>query len=95
MMETIRVKEIDGIYSCDISISKEEWLKLLKNIKMPDEYRDVLLRFYYMPEHRGSCTAVSNVMGSEGTKPIPGRTPKWEILFLDYSYVQREGLAQR
>ena len=63
MIETIQVKEIDGIYSCDIGISKEEWLELLKNTKMPDEYRDALLRFYYMPEHRGSCTAVSNAIG--------------------------------
>lgn len=63
MIETIHVKEIDGIYSCDIGISKEEWLELLKNTKMPDEYRDALLRFYFMPEHRGSCTAVSNAIG--------------------------------
>ena len=63
MMETIQVKEIDGVYSCDVGISKEEWLILLKDTNMPDEYRDALLRFYYMPEHRGSCTAVSNALG--------------------------------
>ena len=62
-METIRVKEIDGVYSCDVGITKQEWVELLKNTKMPDEYREALLRFYYMPGKRGSCTAVSNAKG--------------------------------
>lgn len=62
-METIRVKEIDGVYSCDVGITKQEWVELLKNTKMPDEYREALLRFYYMPGQRGSCTAVSNAKG--------------------------------
>lgn len=68
MMETIRVKEIDGVYSCDIGISKETWLELLKDTNMPDGYRDVLLRFYYYPAHRGTCTAVSNMMGGNAQK---------------------------
>jgi len=68
MMETIRVKEIDGVYSCDIGISKETWLELLKDTNMPDGYRDALLRFYYYPAHRGTCTAVSNMMGGNAQK---------------------------
>lgn len=67
-METIRVKEIDGVYSCDIGISKETWLELLKDTNMPDGYRDALLRFYYYPAHRGTCTAVSNMMGGNAQK---------------------------
>lgn len=63
MLETIHVKDIEGVYSCDVGITKEEWLEMLKDTNMPDEYRDALLRFYYMPEHRGSCTAVSNAIG--------------------------------
>lgn len=62
-MKTIHVEQNGNVYSCDIGISKEEWLELLKNAKMPDEYRDTLLRFYYMPDHRGTCTAVSNAIG--------------------------------
>ena len=65
MLETIHVKEIEGVYSCDVGITKEEWLEMLKDTNMPDEYRDALLRFYYMPEHRGSCTAVSNAIGGD------------------------------
>ncbi len=65
MLETIHVKDIEGVYSCDVGITKEEWLEMLKDTNMPDEYRDALLRFYYMPEHRGSCTAVSNAIGGD------------------------------
>lgn len=65
MIETILVKEIEGVYSCDVSISKEEWLEMLKDTNMPEKYRDALLRFYYMPKHRGSCTAVSNAIGGD------------------------------
>lgn len=65
MIETIQVKEIDGVYSCDIGISKEEWLNMLQEQSMPDKYKDALLRFYYMPEHRGTCTTVSNEIGGD------------------------------
>ena len=70
MIETIQVKEIDGVYSCDIGIRKEEWLNLLKNTNMPDEYRDALLRFYYMPEHRGSCFEHPRNKESRGHKSL-------------------------
>lgn len=63
MIETIQVQQNGDVYFCNMGISKDEWLELLKDTNMPDEYRDALLRFYYMPEHRGSCTAVSNVIG--------------------------------
>ena len=32
---------------------------------MPDEYREALLRFYYMPNHKGTCTAVCNEIGGD------------------------------
>ena len=62
-MEIIEVKQQGGIYSCDIGITKEEWLEILQDDKMPVVYKETLLRFYYYPAHRGSCTAVSNTMG--------------------------------
>ncbi len=62
-MQTIQVQQADGVYSCDIGIHKEEWLEILKDKNLPDKYRDALLRFYYMPKHRGSCTAVSKEIG--------------------------------
>lgn len=63
-MQTIQLQQNGDVYSCDIDISKEEWLELLQDKSMPDEYRDALLRFYYMPGHRGTCTAVSNEIGT-------------------------------
>lgn len=64
-MQTIQLQQSGDVYSCDIDISKEEWLELLQDKVMPDEYRDALLRFYYMPGHRGTCTAVSNEVGGD------------------------------
>lgn len=62
-MQTIQVEYKDGYYSCDIGISKDEWLEILKDNNTSDNFKDALLRFYYMPGHRGSCTAVSKKLG--------------------------------
>ncbi len=63
-METIQVQQHGDVFSCDIGISKEEWLEILQDKSLPENFKDALLRFYYMPKHRGTCTAVSNKMGS-------------------------------
>ena len=67
-MKTIQVIEHNGIYSCDIGISKEEWLAILRAEHFPDDYRITLLKFYYTPSHRGSCTVVGNAYGENAQK---------------------------
>ena len=67
-METIQVQLHGDIYSCDIGISKEEWMELLKDDKTPQTYKETVLQFYYYPAHRGSCTAVGNTMGGNAQK---------------------------
>lgn len=67
-METIQVQLHGDVYSCDIGISKEEWLEILKDDKTPQTYKETVLQFYYYPAHRGSCTAVSNTMGGNAQK---------------------------
>ena len=62
-MRTIQVQNTNGVYSCDIGVTKEEWLEILKDTGTSENFKDALLRFYYMPGHRGSCTAVGNKMG--------------------------------
>ena len=62
-MQIIQVQQTGDVYSCDIGISKEEWLKILQDSETSDNFKDALLRFYYMPGHKGSCTAVSNTIG--------------------------------
>ena len=62
-METIQVQQHGDMFSCNINISKEEWLEILQDDKTLEAYKETLLRFYYMPEHRGSCVAVSKKMG--------------------------------
>ena len=64
-MQIIQLQQNGDVYSCDIVIRKKEWLEFLQDRGMPDEYRDALLRFYYMPGHRGTCTAVSNEIGGD------------------------------
>ena len=62
-MNKIDIIQNGDVYSCEIGISREEWLSLLKDDNMPIQYKEALVKFYYMPEHRGSCTAVSSKMG--------------------------------
>lgn len=62
-MQTIQVQNNYGIYSCDIGISKEEWLEILKDANTRQSFKEALYRFYYMPQHKGTCTAVSSHIG--------------------------------
>lgn len=62
-MQTIQLQQNGDVYSCNIDISKEEWLEILKDENTPQSYKETMLQFYYYPAHRGSCTAVSNTMG--------------------------------
>lgn len=62
-MDIIHVKEHDGVFSCDIDISKDEWLAMLQDKNLKTGTIETLLRFYYMPGHHGSCAAVSKKMG--------------------------------
>lgn len=67
-MEIIQVHQNGGVYSCDIGITKEEWFNMLQDDTMPVTFKETLLKFYYYPSHRGSCTAVSNAMGGNPQK---------------------------
>lgn len=63
MMKKIEIIQNGDVYSCDVGISKDEWLALLKDDNMPVQYKEALVKFFYMPEHHGSCTAVCNTIG--------------------------------
>ena len=67
-METIQVQQNGDVFSCDIGINKEEWLEILKDDKTPQSYKETVLRFFYYPGHRGTCTAVSNELGGNAQK---------------------------
>jgi len=67
-IQTIQVHQDGDVYSCDIGISKEEWLEILQDEKTPQAYKETVLRFYYYPGHRGTCTAVSNSLGGNAQK---------------------------
>ena len=76
-MQIIQVQNNNGIYSCDVGISKDEWLEILKDVKTPEAYKATILKFFYMPNHRGTCKIVAERTGD-----------KWQSIS---SYVTRFG----
>lgn len=53
-----------GCYYCDIPITKEQWIEVLRdrNITTPERMR-VLLSLYFMPEHKASCIQLAEKYG--------------------------------
>lgn len=47
LLETIK----DGYYHVDSPLTKDEWLSVLCDENMPNNYIDALMRFYYEPHH--------------------------------------------
>ena len=66
-MQTITVKQKGDFYTCDIGITKEEWLAILQDKETKDSFKEALLCFYYMPGHRGSCSIVGKKMGKNAS----------------------------
>lgn len=62
-MEKIEVIQEGAVTSCNIGVSKEEWLGLLKDSAMPIKYKEALIKVFYAPEHKGSCISICNKMG--------------------------------
>lgn len=56
MADTILLKEEKGKLTCEVPITKEQWVDILrdKDIVGPVWLR-ALLSFYYMPNHRATC----------------------------------------
>lgn len=66
-MQTIKVQQNGDFYSCDIGITREEWLAILQDKETKDSFKEALLCFYYMPGHRGSCSVVGKKMGKKAS----------------------------
>lgn len=62
-MEKIEVIQEGAVTSCNIGVSKEEWLELLKDSATSKHYKEALIKVFYAPEHRGSCISICNMMG--------------------------------
>lgn len=62
-MQTIQQTENNGAYTCDIGVTREEWLAILLSPTTRQEYIATLLRFFYLPDHKGSCVAASRRYG--------------------------------
>ena len=64
-MEKIEIIQTGEVASCDIGVSKEEWLELLKDSAMPIHYKETLIKVFYAPNHRGSCISICNELGGD------------------------------
>lgn len=49
-MQIIKLIYKDGIYSCNMNITKQEWLKILTDKNTSVEFKESIIHFYYMPE---------------------------------------------
>lgn len=58
-MQIIKIFHKDGIYSCNMNITKREWLKILKDSKISAGFKESIIQFYYMPERNYTCLAVT------------------------------------
>lgn len=48
-MEKIEVIQEGAITSCNIGVSKEEWLELLKDSATSKHYKEALIKVFYAP----------------------------------------------
>ena len=75
-MQTIQEQKDGDIYYCDIDISKEEWLGILKDESVADNYKDTIVCFYRMPGHKGTCASVGKKFGK---KPASLNINVWQF----------------
>ena len=62
--EIYLVKDSKGIFSCEVPITKDQWVSLLKDrdITNPQSMK-VLLSFYFMPGHKATCAQCEDEYG--------------------------------
>lgn len=56
-------KSDEGIYTCDLEISKNDWIEILNDKNLVPEQLDTVLKFYAEPDHKGSCKDVGEKHG--------------------------------
>lgn len=57
-------KDSKGVYSCQIPISVEQWIELLDDKSIiSSEWKKVLYSFYFMPQHKATCTQCADKYG--------------------------------
>lgn len=93
-MDKKKVVIQDGIYSCDIGISVDEWkILLMDDTFMNDNIKDALIKFYNEPEHRSTCKALGekfnisaqsiNGTVTSFTKAVQKKLNRFEIIGVD------------
>ena len=62
-MQIIKEYNNGGYYTCDVDISKDEWLEILKDSSVNENYKKAVICFYYLPDYKGSCVTVQKRIG--------------------------------
>ena len=75
-METIQEYKDGDVYRSDVDISKDEWLEILKNKDVSDNYKEAVACFYYLPDHKGSCVSAGKPFGK---KPASLNASIWQF----------------
>lgn len=94
MQDIKLIKDTKGWYSCDVPISKDDWMRFLSDKSVASEpAMTALLSFYYMPGYAASCTMVSEEFGRKPAyyvgsingfcKSVQKRFPDFRILSHD------------
>ncbi len=70
-MEQIQVVNNNGKYDCNIDITTEEWIDILKDSDLtPSNTWKALLGFYYSPNHTANCKELDNGNPNAYKNPI-------------------------
>ena len=56
-MKIIQEYKDGDVYRSDVDISKAEWLEILKDKDVSENYKESVACFYYLPDYKGSCVS--------------------------------------
>ena len=60
-MNKIYMKQVDGVYTCDVLLSVKQWIDILKDSTITQEhYLKMLVDWYHEPNHEQSSTHMTN-----------------------------------
>lgn len=64
-MKIIQEYKDGDVYRSDVDICKAEWLEILKDKDVSDNYKEAVACFYYLPDHKGSCVSAGKPFGKK------------------------------
>ena len=75
-MKIIQEYKDGDVYRSDVDISKAEWLEILKDKDVSENYKESVACFYYLPDYKGSCVSAGKPFGK---KPASLNASIWQF----------------